>query len=356
MRWRILTLGTLGGTLGLVAETAAYGLGDPGQWIPDLLVGWTFVAGGLAGWWRRPGSGTGPLLAATGYAWFLGSFHGGVLGPIALFALHRGPLIHCVLSFPGGRPSSRLDRATVAAGYVAATVTPVAVSNPATIALGMLVTGAAVLGCIRVRWGRRGGRGPRPCRRRLSSASCSPASSAALLAGIASDVVLAVDEVALVAVAVWMAAVLVAGRWQRAAVTDLVVELRESSVRHAAGRPSPRVGGFVAADRVLGRRQQVRTWTRQAIGDGPCGGVRARRDKDRPERPPVAVLVHDLAVVQDPGLAESIALAVRLAASHANLRAEVRTQVDEVWASRRRLIRVGRPGADPPGAPAPRRP
>jgi DNA-binding CsgD family transcriptional regulator len=103
-----------------------------------------FVAGGLAGWWRRPGSGTGPLLAATGYAWFLGSFHGGVLGPIALFALHRGPLIHCVLSFPGWRPSRRLDRATVATGYVAAAVTPVAVSNPATIALGMLVMGAAV--------------------------------------------------------------------------------------------------------------------------------------------------------------------------------------------------------------------
>ena len=39
--------------------------------------------------------------------------------------------------------------------------------------------------------------------------------------------VLAVDEVALVAVALWMAAVLLAGRWERAAVTDLVVELRE---------------------------------------------------------------------------------------------------------------------------------
>jgi signal transduction histidine kinase len=35
-----------------------------GHWIPDLIVGWTFIAGGLMGWWRRPGSGTGPLLAA----------------------------------------------------------------------------------------------------------------------------------------------------------------------------------------------------------------------------------------------------------------------------------------------------
>src|SRR5262249_61232223 len=90
------------------------------------------------------GSGTGPLLAATGYAWFLGNFHGGLLGPVALFALHRGPLIHCVLSFPRWRPSSRLDWATVVAGYVAATVTLVAVSYPATIVLGVLVIGAGV--------------------------------------------------------------------------------------------------------------------------------------------------------------------------------------------------------------------
>jgi len=55
----------------------------------------------------------------------------------------------------------------------------------------------------------------------------------------------------------------------------------------------------------------------------------------------VAVLVHDPAVVQDRGLVESIALAVRLAASHAKLRAEVHAQAGEVWASRRRLIRAG---------------
>jgi signal transduction histidine kinase len=340
MRWRILTLSILGGTLGLVAETAADGLGDPGQWIPDLLVGWTFVAGGLAGWWRRPGSGTGPLLAATGYAWFLGSFHGGVLGPIALFALHRGPLIHCVLSFPSWRPSSRLDRTTVAAGYVAATVTPVAVSNPATIALGLLVIGAAVRAAFVSAGAAR--------RARVAALPAAVAvglvlvgESVALLAGIVGDVVLAVDEVALVAVAVWMAAVLLAGRWERAAVTDLVVELREGpsgtlrdALARALGDSSLQIGYWAVPQHAYvdaaGHRVMV-----PAEGSG-----RAVTKIDMNGRR-VAVLVHDLVVVQDPGLAESIALAVRLAASHANLRAEVRTQVDEVRASRRRLIRVG---------------
>ena len=340
MRWRIVTLSILGVTLGLVAETAAYGLGDPGQWIPDLLVGWAFVAGGLTGWWRRPGSGTGPLLAATGYAWFLGSFHGGVLGPIALFALHRGPLIHCVLSFPGWRPSSRLDRATVAAGYVAAAVTPVAVSNPVTIALGVLVIGAAVRAVFVSAGAAR--------RARVAALPAAVAvglvlvgESAALLAGIGGDVVLAVDEVALVAVALWMAAVLLAGRWERAAVTDLVVELREGpsstlrdALARALGDSSLQIGYWAVPQHAYVDAAG------QPVVVSAEGSGRAVTQIDMDGRR-VAVLVHDSALVQDPGLAESIALAVRLAASHANLRAEVRTQVDEVRASRRRLIRVG---------------
>ena len=339
MRWRVLLLGALGGGLGLLAESAAYGLGDAGQWVPDLIVGWAFIAGGLAGWWRRPGSGTGPLLAATGYAWFLGNFHWGLLGPIALFALYRGPLIHCVLSFPRWRPSSRLDRATVVAGYVAATVTPVAVSNPATIALGVLVTGSAA-------WAAFVSVGPA----RRARAAVLPAAavvglalaggSAALLAGIASDVVLAVDEVALVAVAVWVLAVLVVGQWQRAAVTDLVVELAETpsgtlrdALARALGDSSLQIG-YWAAEQGAYVDAAGQPVTVPAEGSG-----RAVTKIDLSARP-VAVLVHDPAVIQDRGLVESIALAVRLAASHANLRAEVRAQVGEVWASRRRLIRA----------------
>lgn len=340
MRWRVLLLGALGGGLGLLAESTAYGLGDVGHWIPDLIVGWTFIAGGLAGWWRRPESGTGPLLAATGYAWFLGNFHGGLLGPIALFALHRGPLIHCVLSFPRWRPSSRLDRATVVAGYVAATVTPVAVSNPATIALGVLVTGAAARAAfVSVGPARRARTAVLPAAAVVGLALAG--GSAALLAGIASDVVLAVDEVALVAVAVWVLAVLVVGRWQGAAVTDLVVELAETpsgtlrdALARALGDSSLQVG-YWAAEQGAYVDAAGQPVTVPAEGSGravTAVGLGGR---------PVAVLIHDPAVVEDPGLVESITLAVRLAASQARLRAEVRAQVSEVRASRRRLIRAG---------------
>jgi signal transduction histidine kinase len=55
----------------------------------------------------------------------------------------------------------------------------------------------------------------------------------------------------------------------------------------------------------------------------------------------IGVLVHDPAVLEDPGLLESVGSAARLAASNARLQAEVRAQVAQVAASRRRLVEVG---------------
>ena len=53
---------------------------------------------------------------------------------------------------------------------------------------------------------------------------------------------------------------------------------------------------------------------------------------------PVAVLVHDPAVLADPGLLEAVASAAQLAASHARLQAEVQARVVELEASRRRIL------------------
>src|SRR5581483_9525305 len=55
---------------------------------------------------------------------------------------------------------------------------------------------------------------------------------------------------------------------------------------------------------------------------------------------PVAALLHDPAVLDDPGLADAAAAAARLASSHERLRTEVRAQIAELRASRRRLLRV----------------
>jgi hypothetical protein len=70
MRQRGLVL-LAGGVVGLAAEWVGFGWGDPRHWIPDLAVGWTFIGCGLVASRRRPASRTGPLMAATGFTWFL---------------------------------------------------------------------------------------------------------------------------------------------------------------------------------------------------------------------------------------------------------------------------------------------
>jgi len=56
---------------------------------------------------------------------------------------------------------------------------------------------------------------------------------------------------------------------------------------------------------------------------------------------PFAVLLHDPAVLNDPGLLQAVSSAAQLAAANAQLRAEVQAQVDELAASRRRLLEAG---------------
>ena len=87
------------------AEWVSFGWSDPGDWLPDLAVGWTLIACGLVGWSRRPESRSGALMAATGFAWFAANFTTTGLAAVdwlseqALY-LHRGPLIHLVLVVP----------------------------------------------------------------------------------------------------------------------------------------------------------------------------------------------------------------------------------------------------------------
>src|SRR5207247_1284341 len=70
--------------------------------------------------------------------------------------------------------------------------------------------------------------------------------------------------------------------------------------------------------------------------DSARGVTRVERDGQA-----IAVLVHDPAVLDDPGLVEAVAAAAGLAASNARLQAEVRAQVSELQHSRRRLVRAG---------------
>jgi signal transduction histidine kinase len=344
MRWLGL-VGLAGVALGLTAEWVGFGWGDPRRWVPDLAVGWTLIGCGLVAWKQRPESRTGPLMAATGFTWFLGNF--GDLGMAAvawvsahLVYLHRGPLVQLVLTFPSGRPSSRLAKAAVVVGYAAAVITPVWRSEVATILLAVLLLGVCARDYVRaVGRSRRARRIALQAVAGLSVVLVGTAAARLLLpAGEVSGPSLLVYEATLCVLAVGLLAGLLLAPWDRAAVTDLVVELGEArtgtlrgALSRALGDPSLEIGywlsdagAFVDAE---GRMLPI-----PDPGSGRSVTVVER------EGQPVAVLVHDPAVLADPGLLEAVASAAQLAASHARLQAEVQGRVVELDASRRRIL------------------
>ncbi|WP_329126220.1 sensor histidine kinase [Streptomyces sp. NBC_01465] len=88
----------------------------------DLAVGWAYAGAGLVAWWRRPGNRTGLLMVAEGVTWFLGNLQGTSVP--ALFAvgawweaLNMAVLVHLVLAFPEGRLGSTAARRLVGFSY-----------------------------------------------------------------------------------------------------------------------------------------------------------------------------------------------------------------------------------------------
>jgi signal transduction histidine kinase len=149
------------------------------------------------------------------------------------------------------------------------------------------------------------------------------------------------EAAALAALALGVAWGLYRGRRARASVASLVVELGRS--------PSP--GG-------------VRDALAQALGDPQLLLAYRRTDADAyvdahgrplelPDSPgtavtpllrdgrPVAALVHDARLLDDPGLVEEVVAAARLAVENERFQAEVRAQLESLRASRTRIVETG---------------
>jgi hypothetical protein len=119
---------------GVLAAAGAVALAltsdDPGQepGLHALLLDWAalpYVLAGLIAWWRRPDSRLGPLMIAVGFLSFVPTLAwANAAVPITIGEAFDGlpPVLflHVFLAFPSGRLERRLERAVVAAGYVAA--------------------------------------------------------------------------------------------------------------------------------------------------------------------------------------------------------------------------------------------
>lgn len=336
----------------------------------NLAVGWAAVGAGLVAWSRRPANRTGPLFVAVGFAWSipnLQTFEEPFLVGLSVWleGLHTKIFLHLAVVFPGGRITSPRQQLLVAGGYstlglsLAQTLT-----NGQTPANGWLlwdnelihqalivvgfVAQALLCTAVVVMLARRWRHASAAARRVVA-----PALVVGLLLGLlyASTATIgpvlprmgaALDLViAIVSMLVPFAFVfgLLRLHLDHFAVSGLILELGRA--------PSP-----IHLQQALGRALhdpslQILYWapTRSSwmTTDGersdlpPEGGRRTatvlrRRDE------PVAALVHDPTLLDEADLMAAVSTATLMALENERLRAQVQTQLEEVSASRARIV------------------
>ena len=132
-RWLRLGLWPLGFALtgGLAAATVAAGIGEiatPANIAFLVVIGLSFHLSGMIAWTHRPQNRIGPLLVAVGFAWTLSigltaidnsAAHtaGGIFGPLYIVIC-----AHLIVAFPTGRLETPLRRWVVGLGYLDVTI------------------------------------------------------------------------------------------------------------------------------------------------------------------------------------------------------------------------------------------
>ena len=373
--------------LGVAApfETGSgYPLDVPGQLAQDAA-GASFLAVGWVATWRRPQSRIGLLMMAEGLAWFDSSV-GWIPGALAwsvgsVFSYMFAPVLaHVYVSFPSGRLREPRDRQVVFLTYgwalavkLAVTLTWHPVFSPPFARIrnvfGVLgnqhlndeINHVAAVGTVAVvvlivvtvisHWRR----ATPPGRRVLAPLVWASVATGVWFASLmlsnqgwlGGDALLTgVGDVVAAALPFGFLIGLLRTRLGRGAVGNLVVELGrraataeqlDAALARVLGDPTIhvlyRVGSasgdavFVDASGQPARLPQI--GTSQAVTTVDQDGE------------PVAAVVHDASLIDEPELLAATVAAARLAIDNARLQAEVRAQLEEVRVSRARIVRAG---------------
>ena len=339
-----LAIGVGAVVFGVLAEWVGGPWPSPSA-LADLAVGWVLIGSGLIAWSRRPGSRVGPLIVISGFAWFLGTLAGSGIGLLAIvgalaLTIHRAPLVHAIVGYPTGRVLGRMSVALVIAAYAYAVVVPLARDDVATILIATTLVASTI-------WTYYRSTGPQRQARRIAVAAAAVLAMPLLtgsigrLAEAGPDLEGALSWIypaAVALVGIILATDLSRGRWAEAEVTRLVVDLGDPPRAGIRGRlaealadPSlelaywlPESGGYVDES---GRPIHV-----PAAGSGRAVTV-LEQEGER-----VGALVHDPAAFDDPVLLRAVAAAARIALANVRLQADVRRHLDDLEASRRRLL------------------
>jgi signal transduction histidine kinase len=349
-----------------------------------LLIGWSFLGAGLYAWWRRPYNRFGALMAAIAFAWFLSilgasnSRVGFTIGILA-GALYLAVLVHMLLAYPSGRVESSRQVALVWLAYALATLgqvpealwgdndyfdcpkCPVALTHVRDDAdltqafdVAIMAIAAVAIALVLVALVRRWRAASPPQRRAMAPVLWSGVTLLALFAAaLASSAIGAngvVDVlgwgslVAFVAVPYAFLFGLLRSRFSRGgAVSDLVMRIGAA----------PGTGGLrdLLADALGDRSLRVAYWhdAKERWID-PEGHPAELPPDDDPaqawtrvelEGRLVGAVVHDRSLREDPELVASVAAAAALAVQHERLNAELRARVEDLRASRQRLVEAG---------------
>jgi signal transduction histidine kinase len=358
-------------------------VGHPGSPIMGALIGWCFTGAGLIASYVRPENRFGLLMYGTGLAWFLSALI--TSGSPLLFTVGEfvapwwlAVFLHTLLAFPTGRLEGRwrqilaglfyIDMIFVQAVWVMFSRSEnlpgcqecprdlLLLADKPDIAAAVLLLEQPVLGSVVI-----GGTliilvhqwwvATPPQRRVLGPVLVTGAACLLVLA-----VTLAAEPfsypvgqavgwlgaLAFTAVPLAFLAGLLRQRLDRSAVSELVAELG-----------APHVGGDL--DGLLRRTLrdpslEVAYWRADTGGyvdvtGRPVtlpfpGSVRTVTVVERDGRR-IAALVHDVSVTGDPALVSGVVAAAGLALENERLSAEVRAQLEELRASRRRLVEAG---------------
>ena len=380
-RFRRLTMATT--PLVIVASVAyADAAGAPTGTIASiLLVAGSFLITGFVAWTHRPANRMGRLMVALALCLLLSVFTQPVWPAVVPFGLLTFTLASTLLGFlilayPSGELRSNANRALVALtavliggprlirllAYDPATQNPgsdnpyLVIHDPA-IADTMvtlpyfidIVVLVAFVVFVAARWIGASG----PTRRTLSPVLVP---TMGLLLILVADSVTIVTEVpasvreffdaaqllARAAIPVGFVIGLLRVQMARSAVADLVVELGETpaparlreALANALGDPTLTVGHWAAVANSFVDSEGT------PISLPAEGSARAVTVLER-DGAPLAAIIHDEALLEDPGLVASVASALRLAVENERLHSEVEAQLDEVRASRARIVQAG---------------
>jgi signal transduction histidine kinase len=345
----------------------------------DIVVASTTVVAGLIGWNRRPESRVGPLLVIAGLLRF--AFVLGATGASALFTIsilvgenYSNVLAHALITFPSGRVQNRWERVLVIGVYTLGILGYTVVqffdpytqcecpdnyaliySSPAAVeGLESVTTFLSLFLASAFLW-----YAVRKFRRATPAGrhSLAPVYLVGATGGLFSLVSEAGDlwfthviespgwfwltQVVTIAVPIGFLVGLLRTRMVRSAVGDLVVEL--GTATHEPG---------ALADALADRLRDPSLQIAYRVGDGfvdeegrpfdlSSEGEGRAVTLVEADGETIAALVHDEFIRHEPELVEAAVAAARLAIANERLRAEIRAQLEEVRASRQRIVEAG---------------